>query len=100
MEVAKIIYYTREEGKNSPLSLHNICPKDESKGLETIFYLVKDATDVHDFLEKWNDTYYNRIELEFETPSYIRFTVIDAYDNTNYLKLKKPKNMEAKDENN
>jgi hypothetical protein len=35
---------------------------------------------------------YEHIELECDEPSHIRFTVVDAYDNTNYLKLKKTKN--------
>ena len=100
MEISKIIYYTRQDDKSLPLSLRNLCPKDENKGLETIFYLVKDATDIQDFLGKWHDTYYNRIELESETPSYIRFKEIDIYDNTNYFKLKKSIHTETTYENN
>ena len=99
MEISNIIYYTRVSGSGKTVSLRNLCTRDENKGLETIFYLVKDATDIKDCLEKWNDTYYNHIELQSETPTYIRFTVVDAYDNTNYLKLKKQK-YGGKNENN
>ena len=97
MEVSKIIYYTRQNDKSIPLSLRNLCFKDESKGLENIFYIVKDAISIQEFLERFHDLFYESIELEYEEHSYIRFKVIDAYDNTNYLKLKKPKtiNMEA-----
>jgi hypothetical protein len=31
------------------------------------------------------------VVFECEEPSYIRFTVVDAYDNINYLKFKKAK---------
>lgn len=93
MEISKIIYYTRKDGKNHPISLQNLCPKEDNKGLETIFYLVKDATDIRDFLERWNDTYYSHLEFECETPSYIRFKEIDVYKNTNYLKLKRKKSI-------
>ena len=89
MEISQIIYYTRENGKGRPLSLRNLCTKDESKGLETIFYLIKDATDIQDLLEKWADTYYERIEFVLDTPGYISLTVVDAYGTTNYLKLRK-----------
>jgi hypothetical protein len=34
---------------------------------------------------------HEHIEFECEEPSYIRFTVVDAYDNINYLKFKKAK---------
>ena len=97
MEISNIIYYTRQNEKSKTLSLRNLCFKDENKGLENIFYIVKDAINTQDFLEQFHDLFYESIELESEAPSYIRFKVIDAYDNTNYLKLKKPKtiNMEA-----
>ena len=92
MEISKIIYYTRQDDKSLPLSLRNLCPKDENKGLETIFYLIQDASDIQDFLEKWRDTYYDRIEFDSETQYHVRFKLVDAYDNTNFLKLKKTKN--------
>ena len=101
MQISKIIYYTRRDNTSIPLSLHNLCPKDEKKGLETIFYLVKDATDIQDFVKKWNDTYYNQIEFECEKPSYIRFIEIDTLGHKNFLKLKIKKTtpMEAENEN-
>jgi hypothetical protein len=102
MNISKIIYYTRENDKNHPISLRALCPKKENIGLETIFYLVKDAPDIQELLKKLNDTYYEHMELENDEPSAIRLKVVNAYDSINYLTLKKRKtlNKEISHENN
>ena len=93
MEISKIIYYSRQEEKSKTLSLRDLCLRDGyEQGLQTVFYAVRDAADAQDLLETLQRMCYEHIELECDEPSYIRFTVVDAYDNTNYLKLKKTKN--------
>ena len=91
MEVKRIIYYRCNNEKRDTLSLRNFCLR-EGFELKNIFYAVKDAADAQEFLYIFQHMCYEHIELECEEPSYIRFIVIDAYDNTNYLKLQKTKN--------
>jgi hypothetical protein len=92
MEVSNIIYYTRQNNKSKTLSLRNLCIKEAyDNGLETIFYAVRDSGDTNQLLEMLNKICYEQITFESETPSYIRFSVVDAYDSTNYLKFKKRK---------
>ena len=93
MEISNIIYYTRQNEKSRTLSLRDLCLKGENKGLENIFYIVKDSINIQDFLYRFHELFYESIALESEESSYIRFKVIDAYANTNYLKLKKQKTM-------
>ena len=88
MEVKHIIYYRCNDEKRATLSLRDFCLR-EGFELKDIFYAVKDASNAQELLEELHRICYEHIELECEEPSYIRFTVIDAYDNTNYLKLKK-----------
>ena len=92
MEVKHIIYYRCNDEKRATLSLRDFCLR-EGFELKDIFYAVKDASNAQELLEELHRICYEHIELECEEPSYIRFTVIDAYDNTNYLKLKKMKNQ-------
>ena len=91
MEVKRIIYYRCTDEKSKTLSLRDFCLR-EGFELKNIFYAVKDATDAQELLDVLQRMCYEQIEFECEEPSYIRFTVVDAYDNTNYLKLKKTKN--------
>ena len=92
MEVKRIIYYRCNDGISETLSLRDFCLHEGFK-LKDIFYAVKDATDARELLDVLQHMCYEQIEFECEEPSYIRFTVVDAYDNTNYLKLKKLKNQ-------
>ena len=91
MEVKHIIYYRCNDEKSETLSLRDFC-LHEGFELKDIFYAVKDATDARELLGLLQRMCYEQIEFECEEPSYIQFTVVDAYDNTNYLKLKKIKN--------
>ena len=92
MEVKHIIYYRRSDEKSETLSLRDFCLR-EGFELKDIFYAVKDAADAQELLGVLQHMCYEQIEFECEEPSYIRFTVVDAYDNTNYLKLKKTNNQ-------
>ena len=96
MEVSKIIYYTRQSEKNRTLSLRDLCLKETyDRGLQTVFYAVRDSVDVQDLLAHFQKICHDHIEFECEEPSYIRFTVVDAYDNINYLRFKKAKEKRA-----
>ena len=88
MEVKNIIYYRCIDEKRDTISLRDFCLR---KGFELkdIFYAVKDADDAQELLNILHRMCYEHIELEYDNSSCIRFTVVDAYDNTNYLKLKK-----------
>ena len=91
MEVKRIIYYRCSDGKRDTLQLRDFC-LHEGFGLKDIFYAVKSAADARELLGALQHMCYEQIEFECEKPSYIQFTVVDAYDNTNYLKLKKTEN--------
>ena len=88
MEVKHIIYYRCNDDKRDTLSLRDLC-LHEGFELKDIFYAVRDAADVQELLGALQRMCYEHIELEYDNPAYIRFTVVDAYDNTNYLKLQK-----------
>ena len=90
MEVKHIIYYRCNDDKRDTLSLRDFCLR-EGFELKDIFYAVRDAADAQELLDILHRVCYEHIELECEEISYIRFTVVDAYNNTNYLKLKKAK---------
>ena len=92
MEVKRIIYYRCNDEKREPLPLRDFCLRDGFE-LKDIFYAVRDAADARELLDILRRMCYEHIELECEDPSYVRFTVVDAYDNTNYLKLNKIKNQ-------
>jgi hypothetical protein len=91
MEVKHIVYYRGNDEKRDTLSLRDFCLR-EGFELKDIFYAVRDAVDSQELLDVLQRMCYEHIELECDEPSHIRFTVVDAYDNTNYLKLKKTKN--------
>ena len=92
MNISNIIYYSRRDDKSQTLSLRDLCLREEcDKGLETVFYTVRDSADVQELLSGFKNICHEQIEFECEEPSYIRFTVVDAYDNINYLKFKKLK---------
>ena len=92
MEVKYIVYYRCNDDKRDTLSLRDFCLR-EGFELKDIFYAVRDAANAQELLEALRCMCYEHIELECDEPSYIRFTVVDAYDNTNYLKLKKINNQ-------
>ena len=92
MEVKRIIYYRCNDEKKEPLSLRDFC-LHEGFELKDIFYAVRDAADAQELLKTLHHMCYEHIEFECEEPSYIRFTVVDAYDNINYLKFKKAKSI-------
>ena len=91
MEVKRIIYYRCNNEKREPISLRDFCLR-EGFELKDIFYAVRDAVDSQELLDVLQRMCYEHIELECDELSHIRYTVVDAYDNTNYLKLKKTKN--------
>ena len=88
MEVKHIIYYRCNDDKRDTLSLRDFCLR-EGFELKDIFYAVRDAADVQELFDALQRMCYEHIELECDKPSYIRFTVVDAYDNPKYLKLNK-----------
>ena len=92
MEVKHIVYYRCNDEKRDTLSLRDFCLR-EGFELKNIFYAVRDAADAQELLDMLRRICYEHIELEHDNPSYIRFTVVDAYNNTNYLKLKKTNNL-------
>ena len=92
MEVKHIIYYRCNDDKRETLKLRDLCLR-EGFELKDIFYAVKDAADARELLDVFQRMCYEHIELECEEPLYTLFTVVDAYDNTNYLKLNKTKNQ-------
>ena len=89
MDVSSIIYYTREDGKGKTLSLRSLCLKQDDPKLESIFYAVKDATDGVSLLDKLQTMCFEEMSLESEEESHVLLKVIDAYQNVNFLKLKK-----------
>ena len=90
MDIAKIIYYRPTKGKSITVSLRDLCLREECE-LEDVFYVVKDAIDTNDLLCRLRRICCDCLEFESETPEYIRFTVVDVYGNTNYLKFRKKK---------
>ena len=92
MNISNIIYYSRRNDKSQTLSLRDLCLKEiYDCGLQTVFYAVRDSVDAQDLLANFKRICHEHIELECDNPSYIRFTVVDVYDNINYLKFKKAK---------
>ena len=92
MNIKNIIYYTVKNDTKQTVSLRSLCIKEEyNKGLETIFYATRDAINAQDLLETFKRICHEQIEFESETDKFILFTVIDAYDNINYLKFEKIK---------
>ena len=98
MEVKHIVYYRCNDEKKDTLSLRDFCLRDGFE-LKDIFYAVRDAANAQELLETLHRICYEHIELECDEPSFIRFTVVDAYDNTNYFKLKKIKNRIQTEQN-
>ena len=90
MEVKHIIYYRCNDEKRDTISLRDVCLR-EGFELEDIFYAVKDAADAQELLANFKRICHEHIEFECEEPSYIKFSVVDACDNINYLKFKKAK---------
>ena len=90
MEISNIIYYTREGDKSRTISLRELCLRSEYD-LENVFHAVRDAEDTQDLLCRLRRLSCDQIEFDQESPTYIRFTVIDVMGNTNYLKFKKKK---------
>ena len=92
MDITNIIYYTRSEDKSKTLSLRDLCLREEGQGLEKVFYTVRDAVNTDNLLESFQNLCCEKIDLDNETESYIRFIITDAYDNINYLKFQKKNN--------
>lgn len=92
MDISNIIYYTREGEQSKTLSLRELGLRDVyDPDLETVFYMVRDAVDTNDLLDRFRRLCCDQVEFDCEKPTYIRFTVTDAQGNTNYLKFKKRK---------
>ena len=93
MDFKRIIYYTRENDTGKTISLRDLCIKEEyDAGLETIFYIVRDSAGAQELLDKLNMMYHESFALEQNDISCVVFKVIDSYDNTNYLKIRKVRN--------
>ena len=90
MEVKHIIYFRCDGEKRETISLRDLCLR-EGFELKNIFYAVNDAADAQELLANFQKICHEHIEFECEEPSYIRFTVVDTHDNTNYLKFTKAK---------
>lgn len=90
MEIANILYYTRDEeaGKNRTLHLRDLSLLEEFD-LESIFYAARDAIDAQDLLARLSRLIWEKIEFEQETEAFVMFKVYDCKGNTNYLKFKK-----------
>ena len=99
MEVKHIIYYRRSDEKSVTLSLRDFC-LHEGFELKDIFYAVKDAANSQELLNRFREMCYDFFELLEETDSYIVFSVVDVYENTNYLKLQKIKKFISKENKN
>ena len=99
MEVKRIIYYRCNDEKSETLSLRDFC-LHEGFELKDIFYAVKDAANSQELLNRFREMCYETFELLEETVSYIEFSVVDVYENTNYLKLQKIKKFISKENKN
>lgn len=87
MEVAKIIYYTRVDGKSKTVSLKELNLREDFY-LEDVFYAVKEAIDVNDLLQRLQRILCDTVEIDPTDTKTTRFTIVDACGNTNYLKFK------------
>ena len=87
MEISKIIYYTRKNGTSETISLRELGLKKDVE-FESVFHAIKDIEDSQDLLIRFRRLSCDTIEYDHETDSYIRFTVVDARGNTNYLKFR------------
>ena len=93
MDFKRIIYYTRVDDTGKTISLRDLCIKDEyDSGLETIFYIVRDSFSAEELLDKLNMMYHENFWIEQDDISCVVFKVIDCYNNTNYLKIRKVRN--------
>ena len=86
MEVAKIIYYTRVDGKSKTVSLKELNLREDFY-LEDIFYAVKEAVDEHDLLIRFKRIMGDPVELDTKSKC-LRFIVTDMDGHTNYIKFK------------
>jgi hypothetical protein len=87
VEVSKIIYYTRVDGKSKTVSLKELNLREEYY-LEDIFYAVKEAIDADDLLNRFKRIISDDVELDAEYTKYLRFIITDLTGNKNYLKFK------------
>ena len=87
MEVSKIIYYTRVEGKSKTVPLRELCLRDEYY-LEDVFYAVKEAIDENDLLSRFKRILCDEVEIDAEATKCLRFIITDITGNKNYLKFK------------
>ena len=101
MEYKRIIYYTKGDKATKTLSLRNLCIKEEyDAGLETIFYLVRDTVGTDELVDKLNLICYESFSLERDDISCVLIKVIDCYNHTNYLKIRKVQNNTMKEPQN
>lgn len=87
MEVSKIIYYTRVDGKSKTVSLKELNLREDFY-LEDIFYAVKEALDANDLLNRFKRILCDEVELDTESTQCLRFIITDFEGNTNYIKFK------------
>ena len=87
MEVSKIIYYTRVDGKSVTVPMKDINLREDFF-LEDIFYAVKEATDENDLLNRFKRIICDEVEIDADATNHLRFTVTDMHGNVNYIKFK------------
>ena len=87
MEVAKIIYYTRVDGKSKTVPLRDLNLR-EYYYLEDVFYAVQDAVDEHDLLQRLKRILHDEVEIDTSETKCLRFVITDAHGTTNYIKFK------------
>ena len=87
MTISKIIYYTREGDKSKTISLRELGLNKDVE-FEALFSAIKDVEDSQDLLVRFRRLSCDTIEYDHETDSYIRFTVVDARGQKNYLKFR------------
>lgn len=87
MDISKIIYYTREQGRSKTVSLKELNLREDYY-LEDIFYAVKEAVDVQDLLNRFKRILCDTVELDTEMTKCTRFIITDLDGRVNYIKFK------------
>ena len=87
MNISKIIYYARVNGKSKTVSLKDLNLREDFY-LEDVFYAVKDAIDENDLLERFKRILCDEVEIDVESTKCLRFIITDIAGNKTYIKFK------------